>query len=67
MDSLKWPSYSPDINPMENIWAWLKARMNLDMLAVMSSLRNSIRSHWRELAPEMILPYPDDMGEDLDQ
>jgi transposase len=24
VDILDWPGYSPDLNPMDNIWAWLK-------------------------------------------
>ena len=24
----KWPPYSPDINPIEHIWAWIKAHLH---------------------------------------
>ena len=61
MDYLKWPSYSPDINPMENTWAWLKRRVSKDMPSNINSLKGSIRKHWRELTTEMIIPYVNDM------
>ena len=61
MDSLKWPSYSPDINPMDDIWAWLKRRVSQDMPSDVCKLKGSIRKHWRELTCEMIIPYVNDM------
>jgi len=61
MDSLVWPSYSPDINPLENIWSWLKRRVAKDMPKDIPSLKASIRRNWRDLTSEMILPYVDDM------
>jgi transposase len=27
VEFLDWPPYSPDLNPIENIWAWIKYKL----------------------------------------
>jgi len=48
------PSYSPDLNPLENIWACLKRRVSEDMPNDIQSLKNSIHRHWHSFAGELI-------------
>lgn len=30
IEFIEWPAYSPDLNPIENIWAWVKYRLYSD-------------------------------------
>ena len=30
VDMIEWPPYSPDLNPIENIWAWMKTKLAND-------------------------------------
>lgn len=43
----EWPPYSPDLNPIENIWAWLKDRVNRDMPKTIISLKKCTKKHWK--------------------
>ena len=54
---LGWPSYSPDINPIELIWSWLKRKVSMDVPKNVTELKSSIRRHWNSLTPVMIQKY----------
>jgi transposase len=55
IDMVEWPPYSPDMNPIENIWAWMKTKLandypistSADMLAV------NFLEIWDSITPEM--------------
>ena len=36
----EWPSYSPDLSPIENVWGWLKNQVNKDMPETVEDLKN---------------------------
>jgi len=57
MDCLEWPSYSPDLNPIEEVWGWLKMKVNEGWPKNMFDLRDSIRRNWEKLTTEMIEKY----------
>ncbi|CAK9829647.1 Transposable element Tcb2 transposase [Anthophora retusa] len=47
--TLDWPSQSPDANPIENVWALMKQKLQGKRLHSVKSLSNQIRQIWRSL------------------
>jgi len=61
-EPLKWPPYSPDLSPIENVWAWLKNQVSLDMPTTIRSLKQSIRRHWNRIDSTFLSPYFNSMS-----
>lgn len=50
----QWPPYSPDINPIEKIWALMKSDISKHRPKTMQELREQIEAGWeRVVTPEM--------------
>ena len=49
--TMKWPAYSPDLNPIEHIWAWIKACLHKKKGPITKylDLEIEIREHWSEI------------------
>jgi transposase len=43
---IEWPPWSPDLNPIENLWNVLKARVDSHFPQTMEELEQSIREEW---------------------
>lgn len=46
---LDFPAYSPDLNPIENLWATMQRKVNKMDCSTMESLQDSIAEAWRKL------------------
>ena len=45
---MEWPPYSPDLNPIENLWAILKQKLSQNGYSTKSELVNNVRRIWEE-------------------
>lgn len=53
---LKWPAYSPDLNPIENAWSWLKreVRRALRVEHTIGDLVGLVQAKWDEMPQHII-------------
>ena len=53
IDRLSWPSNSPDLNPIENVWNYLKNKVAKYHPSNLIQLKSTIRKVWYNLPEEM--------------
>ena len=52
-DPIEWPPYSPDLNPIENVWGWMKRQMmTMPPADTLVQLTGRIEALWAEVTPE---------------
>ncbi len=49
---LDWTAQSPDLNPIENVWALIKGILGNHRFASLDEMKNKIREIWNNLSPE---------------
>lgn len=54
INSLTWPSNSPDLNPIENIWGLLKNQIKKHTIKNIKEFEIVVRSCWNEISQETI-------------
>lgn len=52
---LEWPPYSPDLNPIENIWNWIKQKVGT--CATVTEIEEKVFKTWNSITPEMCMNY----------
>jgi transposase len=62
---MEWPSNSPDLNPIENLWAYLKAQLRSypQEPRTTQELMERLRVEWGKLGPKALENYVNDMPE----
>jgi transposase len=49
---MRWPANSPDLNPIENVWAVLKLNVRKRRPCTVKQLVRAIYKEWKELSVE---------------
>ena len=53
---IDWPPYSSDLNPIENVWAFMKAKLGLKKYSK-NQLNSKIIAIWEEISDDQIKKY----------
>ena len=53
--SLPWPAYSPDLNPIENLWSIMETNLrSRNPPASLKELREALRTEWNSISQEVL-------------
>ena len=51
---LDFPPYSPDLNPIENLWSILARRVEQRTCETMEELQDTVADEWNKIEPEVL-------------
>ena len=52
-----WPSQSPDLNPIENLFGWMKNKLQRKRIVSIKELKVHLEALWESITPELLEPY----------
>ena len=51
--TIPWPPYSPDLNPIENIWAWIERELAKVQISTLGQLKDVLKETWYRVPQAM--------------
>ena len=59
---IDWPPYYPDLNPIENLWNWMKHKLATEYppAATKEDLERNFFEIWASITPQMCKRFCDD-------
>jgi hypothetical protein len=67
VNCIEFPPYSPDLNPIENLWSILKARIESRLVHTVDEVEQVLREEWEALDPTLLAKLSDSMAERCQQ
>ena len=64
---IAWPSQSPDLNPIENLWAFIKGKLKGKEFVKKEDLIKSVYDIWRNISPKLCEKLVKSMDERITQ
>jgi transposase len=58
---VNWPANSPDLNPIENLWNWLKNTVAEDLPNTQEELRAALTKAWGSISSTFVRGYIESM------
>ena len=59
--TIDWPANSTDLNPIENLWALLKQRVQVKAPKDIKELENIVKAEWETFDPQFLSKFVDSM------
>lgn len=60
--TMEWPPYSPDMNPIENIWSIMKHKVRQSNPETIQQLERQIQIAWEDISNDVIQNLIDSMS-----
>ena len=51
--TIPWPPYSPDLNPIKNIWAWIDRELAKVQISTLGQLKDVLKKTWYRVPEAM--------------
>jgi transposase len=64
---LPWPPYSPDLNPIENVWGYITQNVSRSHVSTPDQLWRRVQQFWAAISAEQCRHYIDSMPTRLEQ